>query len=64
MAGRGQLHLVLSAVQWQEVVEPADFEEAVREAGFGVGDSIEKGPIDGMELGDRPVVDSAKVLDL
>jgi hypothetical protein len=50
MTGRGERHLVLSTVQWQEVVEPAYLEESVGKAGFGVGDGIEKCPIDRMEL--------------
>jgi hypothetical protein len=45
--------------------EPSYFEQSVLgDAGFGVGDGIEKRPIDGMKLWVSPVVNSAKELNL
>jgi hypothetical protein len=61
---RSQLHAVLTGLEGEDVIHPLDQEEAVRKAGFLVGDRIENVPIDLVELGVRPVMDPAKVLEL
>jgi hypothetical protein len=58
------MHSMLAVVQWQEMVEPAYLEQTVWKARFGVRDRRKEGPVNGVELWLRPMVNSAKVLDL
>jgi hypothetical protein len=62
--GGGQLHAVLAGLEWEDMVHPLDQEEPVGETGLLVGDGIEAGPIDLVELGVSPVVDPAEMLYL
>ena len=61
---RSQLHAVLTGLEWEYVIHPLDQEEAVGETGFLVCDRIENLPIDLVELGVRPVMDPAEMLEL
>jgi hypothetical protein len=46
------------------VINPADREQAVGEAGLNISDSVKGGPVDGVKLRCAPVVDAAHMLDL
>ena len=61
---RSQLHAVLTGLEWEYVIHPLDQEEAVGKTGFLVCDGIEYIPINLIELGVRPVMDPAEMLEL